>query len=283
MLVYVAPTASWKKYAPIFDQSAKSFRFLAGPNLSKIVLQGAQIAHGYKVAAYPGGSSFIGETTLDLCAGSYPSENLRTGRLQVSYNHPTKTVDISNEVVTYVSGGAQQALGRGLEGRTCLLDQGGHPEARRDHDDVPRDAGTRSEAPAEHGRGEARDQADRRQEARHPDRDRDLPGQGRTRSRASTPSRRRERASPTSSASPSTPPSRAPRTSASARRRARLHRLTGCKTFSPRMPSAAYNREDVGASPLAGARRVVRGIAVGCRSAGGRRGRRERSRRRASR
>ncbi len=110
VIVYVAPTASWKKYAPIFDQSAKSFRFLAGPNLSKFVLQGSQIAHGYKLAAYPGGSSFIGETTLDLCGGSYPSENLRTGRLQVSYAHPKKTVDISNEVVTYVSGGAQQAL-----------------------------------------------------------------------------------------------------------------------------------------------------------------------------
>jgi hypothetical protein len=110
VLVYVAPTASWKKYAPIFDQSAKSFRFLAGPNLDKIVLQGSQIAHGYKLAVYPGGSSFIGETTLDLCGGSYPSENLRTGRLQVSYAHPKKTVDISNEVVTYVSGGAQQAL-----------------------------------------------------------------------------------------------------------------------------------------------------------------------------
>jgi hypothetical protein len=110
VIVYVAPTKSWKKYAPIFDQSAKSFRFLPGPNLDKLVLQGSQIAHGYKLAAYPGGSSFIGETTLDLCAGTYPSENLRTGRLQVRYTHPVKSVDISNEIVTYVAGGAQQAL-----------------------------------------------------------------------------------------------------------------------------------------------------------------------------
>ncbi len=110
VIVYVAPTASWKKYAPIFDQSAKSFRFLAAPNLGKVVLQGGQIANGYKLSTYPGGTSFIGETTLDLCAGAYPSENLRTGRLQVSYTHPAKTVDVSNEVVTYVSGGAQQAL-----------------------------------------------------------------------------------------------------------------------------------------------------------------------------
>jgi hypothetical protein len=110
VIVYVAPTVAWSKYAPMFAQSAKSFRFLASPNLSKIVLQGAQIGRGYKLASYPGGTSFIGETTLDLCAGTYPSENLRTGRLQVAYKHPADSVDISNEVVTYISGGAQQAL-----------------------------------------------------------------------------------------------------------------------------------------------------------------------------
>ena len=46
--------------------------------------------------------------------------------------------------------------------------------------------------------------------------------------------------------------------------------------FRTTVVSAAYNREDVGASPLAGARWVVRGIAVGCRAAGGRRGRQQR-------
>jgi hypothetical protein len=110
VLVYVAPTTSWAKYSSMFEQSAKSFQFLASPDLSKVVLQGAQIGHGYKVAAFPGGSSFIGETTLDLCGGTYPSENLRTGRLQVGYKHPVKDVDVSNEVVTYLSGGAKQAL-----------------------------------------------------------------------------------------------------------------------------------------------------------------------------
>jgi hypothetical protein len=110
VLVYVAPSASWKTYSPMFTASAKSFGFLTGPNLSRLVLSGSQIGHGYKVAPFPGGNSFIGETTLDLCDGTYPSEMLRTGRLQVSYTHPKKTVDISNEVVTYVSGGAQQAL-----------------------------------------------------------------------------------------------------------------------------------------------------------------------------
>ncbi len=110
VLVYVAPTASWAKYAPLFAQSVAMFRYLPGPNLSSIVLAGSQVGRGYTLVAYPNGNSFIGETTLDLCAGTYPSENLRTGRLQVSYKHPAKSVDVSNEVVTYVKGGAKQAL-----------------------------------------------------------------------------------------------------------------------------------------------------------------------------
>jgi hypothetical protein len=110
VIVYVAPSTSWSKYAPTFARSVSMFRFLSGPNLNGIVLSGAQIGKGYRLAPYPNGSSFIGETTLDLCAGTYPSENLRTGRLQVSYKHPARNVDISNEVVTYADGGAQQAL-----------------------------------------------------------------------------------------------------------------------------------------------------------------------------
>ena len=83
---------------------------MPAPDLRRVVLTGAQVGSGYKLAAFPGGTSFIGETTLDLCAGTYPSETLRTGRLQVSYSHPANTVAVSNEVVTYVPGGAQLAL-----------------------------------------------------------------------------------------------------------------------------------------------------------------------------
>jgi hypothetical protein len=109
-LIYVASPSLWSKYQAMFLSSARSFEFLPSPDLSPVVLKGSQVGQGYKLAAFPGGTSFIGEPTLDLCAASYPSETLRTGRLQVEYTHPKKTVSVSNEVVTYVTGGAKQAL-----------------------------------------------------------------------------------------------------------------------------------------------------------------------------
>jgi hypothetical protein len=110
VLVYVAPAAVWTAYAGLFSSSAGTFGFVQPPDLSRVVLAGAQVGSGYRVAAFPGGNSFIGEATLDLCAGTYPSETLRTGRLQVTYSHPANTVAVSNEVVTYVPGGARKAL-----------------------------------------------------------------------------------------------------------------------------------------------------------------------------
>jgi hypothetical protein len=110
VIVYVAPAAVWHAYATLFTTSAGTFAFVPPPDLSRLVLGGAQIGPGYRLAPFPGGNSFIGETTLDLCAGTYPSETLRTGRLQVTYAHPANTVAVSNEVVTYVPGGARQAL-----------------------------------------------------------------------------------------------------------------------------------------------------------------------------
>ncbi len=109
-LIYVAPRTAWSKYGPIFAASARTFRLLPVPNLSRIVLTGSQIGSGYKLEAYPFGNSIIGEATLDLCGASYPSEILRTGRLQVRYAHSGKGLTVSNEVVTYVPGGATEAL-----------------------------------------------------------------------------------------------------------------------------------------------------------------------------
>src|SRR6185437_679044 len=102
---------TWKKHEALFTSSARSFRFLASPNLSKIILSPAQVGKGYKLSAFPFGTSFIGESTLDLCAASYPSEGLRTGRLQVRYTPKGSGVDVSNEIVRYASGGAQEAIG----------------------------------------------------------------------------------------------------------------------------------------------------------------------------
>jgi hypothetical protein len=110
LILYVAPEASWPKYSAIFDASAHSFRLLPSPNLASVMLSNAQVGAGYKGSVIPGGDSFIGQATLDLCAGTYPSESLRTGRLQMRYLHTGKAVPVSNEVVTYVNGGAQEAL-----------------------------------------------------------------------------------------------------------------------------------------------------------------------------
>jgi len=110
VIVYVATSKSWRTYEPLFRQSAQSFRITPGPDLSKVVLKGAQVGSGYKLTNFPFGNSFIGEPTLDLCGSSYASETLRTGRLQVRYTRPGKSVAVSNEVVTYAGAGAQQAL-----------------------------------------------------------------------------------------------------------------------------------------------------------------------------
>jgi hypothetical protein len=110
VIVFVATSTSWAKYAPLFAASAQSFSLMKGPDLSHIILTGSQVGSGYALTAFPFGNSFIGEPTLDLCGRSYASETLRTGRLQVRYTHPGKAVAVSNEVVTYAGTGAQQAL-----------------------------------------------------------------------------------------------------------------------------------------------------------------------------
>jgi len=110
VIVYVAPHTTWQKHAAAFASSAKSFHFLTPPNLNKVILKGSQVGAGYKLGSFPFGTSFIGEATLDLCAQTYPSEGLRTARLQVRYTHKGNSVDVSNEVVRYASGGAKLAL-----------------------------------------------------------------------------------------------------------------------------------------------------------------------------
>jgi hypothetical protein len=133
-LIYVAPRAMWTKYGPIFAASARTFRLLPTPNLSHVVLTGSQVGSGYQQKSYPFGNSIIGEATLDLCGASYPSEVLRTGRLQVRYTHPGKGLTVSNEVVTYVPDGAKIALSevttvaKACAKKPAVLKQGGVTE-----------------------------------------------------------------------------------------------------------------------------------------------------------
>jgi hypothetical protein len=82
----------------------------AAPSLRKIALTPAQVGAGYRLAVIPGGTSVQGQVTLDLCGFSFPSEQLRLARLQVAYRKSGTGLALSNEVVRYRPGGAQQAL-----------------------------------------------------------------------------------------------------------------------------------------------------------------------------
>jgi hypothetical protein len=82
----------------------------ATPSLRQIALTPAQVGPGYRESVIPGGTKVQGQVTLDLCGYSFPSEQLRVARLQVAYDRTGKAVELSNEVVRYRPGGAQQAL-----------------------------------------------------------------------------------------------------------------------------------------------------------------------------
>src|SRR2546430_2471228 len=80
------------------------------PNVAKLVLKPAQVGKSYVRVDRPDGVG-VGTRTLDLCGRTgYPSEKLRTSRLQVDYLKRGGTIGLSNEVVTYKAGGAEQAM-----------------------------------------------------------------------------------------------------------------------------------------------------------------------------
>jgi hypothetical protein len=80
------------------------------PNVGKLILEPAQVGKGY--ARFERGDG-VGLTapTLNLCGRTgYPSEKLRTARLQVNYLKRGGTIGLSNEVVAYEPVGAKQAM-----------------------------------------------------------------------------------------------------------------------------------------------------------------------------
>jgi hypothetical protein len=82
----------------------------SGSVLTQVVLRPSQVGPGYRLLQRPDGHGVRGFVTLDLCGFRFASERLRTARLQVNYVRSGSTVKLSNEVVTYRRGGAQQAL-----------------------------------------------------------------------------------------------------------------------------------------------------------------------------
>jgi hypothetical protein len=82
----------------------------SGSVLTRVVLRPSQVGPGYRLQERPDGHGVRGLVTLDLCGFTFHSERLRTARLQVNYVRRGAAVQLSNEVVTYRRGGAQQAL-----------------------------------------------------------------------------------------------------------------------------------------------------------------------------
>ncbi|HEY4413170.1 MAG TPA: hypothetical protein VGN06_09255 [Gaiellaceae bacterium] len=80
------------------------------PNLAKLVLKPGAVGSGYVLMHRPDGVG-TAQRTLDLCGTmNYPSESLRQDRLQVDYGNTRVPLGLSNEVVTYKSGGAAKAM-----------------------------------------------------------------------------------------------------------------------------------------------------------------------------
>jgi hypothetical protein len=50
---------------------------------------------------YPNGDRVVGETSLDLCYGDFPSEDLRVGRRQVAISDPSGEAWVSSEAILY--------------------------------------------------------------------------------------------------------------------------------------------------------------------------------------
>jgi hypothetical protein len=85
-------------------------RDATNPVLKRLVLRGPQIGAGYKLVERADGHGAARYVTLSMCGFAFPSEKLRTDRLQVDYIRAGTPVALSNEVVTYRPGGAAQAM-----------------------------------------------------------------------------------------------------------------------------------------------------------------------------
>lgn len=73
----------------------------SSPPVNRIVLRAAQVGPGYAFKLRPDSHCLQSCVTLDMCGFTFPSELLRTSRLQVNYVHKQPSVTVSNEVVTY--------------------------------------------------------------------------------------------------------------------------------------------------------------------------------------
>ncbi len=69
--------------------------------LTRLGVQQVDVGVDYSVQVIPNGDEVAGTVTLDLCNGTYPSESLRTARLQVVEVDGALQVVLSTEAVLY--------------------------------------------------------------------------------------------------------------------------------------------------------------------------------------
>jgi hypothetical protein len=82
----------------------------AAANVQSLILKPGQVGTGYVLFQRTDGLG-LKTRTLDLCGvADYPSEALRTARIQVNYLKRNAPIGISNEVVSYKPGGTVQAM-----------------------------------------------------------------------------------------------------------------------------------------------------------------------------
>jgi hypothetical protein len=74
--------------------------------LTQLVVQPGDVGLGQTVGLLRGGNRVVGQPTLDLCNGTFPSEALRAARLQVAEVDGGGTSVLSTEAVLYQSGAA---------------------------------------------------------------------------------------------------------------------------------------------------------------------------------
>jgi hypothetical protein len=74
--------------------------------LSDIVIRQRDVIASNSVSLIPNGDETQGTTTLDLCNGTFPSESLRTARLQVAEVDDTLSTVMSTEAVLYKNNAA---------------------------------------------------------------------------------------------------------------------------------------------------------------------------------
>jgi hypothetical protein len=95
---------------PLTEASGRPAEDVAVRPVADLALRASEVGPGYRAQVIPGGRKVKGQVTLDLCGFRYPSDALRTSRIQMAYQHPRDPLVLSNEVVRYRGTGAQQAL-----------------------------------------------------------------------------------------------------------------------------------------------------------------------------